>query len=221
MKVTKQKHDVIDPVDADLLWSAAQAAYRINNGYLKVPERSGDKIVKPTNREIVRVAIYDQSLITNADREAAQACRRYMTNSATMSALKGDLTEWGQITARVCQLDTVTSQYDLSVITAMPQSEFKARCRETVDERLAQCAEGTVGLVGDRVAIEAEIVRNTYSSKYNTWFITAITRDNFAIHFAYRESVATGTQARISGTVKRHTDRSTQINRVKIQEVTA
>ena len=215
--MSRKNYDVIDAIDADLVWSAAQAAYRINGGYLKVPERSGDKIVKPANREVVQVAIYDQSLITDADRKAAQACRRYMTNTATMSALKGDLSEWGRITARVCQQDTITSQYDLSVITAMPQSEFKARQRETVDERLTQCTASAVGHVGDRVELEAEIVRNAYSSKYNTWFLTAITRGNFAIHFAYRESVATGTKAKILGTVKRHADRSTQLNRVKME----
>lgn len=217
MRVTNQKHDIIDAVDADLLWSAACTAYRINGGYLKVPLKEGTKIVKPTNREIVTIAMYDPSLITDADREQAKACRRYMANSVTMTALKGDLSEWGKITARICQLDTITSQYDLSVITAMPQSEFKARQRETVEGRLAQCTPGAVGHVGDKVELEAEIVRNTYSSKYNTWFVTAITRENFQIHFAFRESVASGTQAKISGTVKRHNDRSTQLNRVKME----
>jgi hypothetical protein len=219
--VSKQDYDIIDAVDADLLWSAACTAYRINDGYLKVPQKEGNKIVKPTNREIVAIAMYDPSMITDADREAAQACRKYMANSVTMNALKGDLSEWGKITARICQLDTITSQYDLSVITAMPQSEFKARQRDTIDSRLAQCIPGSVGHVGDRVELEAEIVRNAYSSKFNTWYVTAITRGNFQIHFAYRESVASGTQAKISGTVKRHNDRSTQLNRVKLvnQEV--
>lgn len=215
--MSRKDYDVIDPVDADLLWSAAQAAYRINNGYLKVPQKEGTKIVKPTNREVVKILLCDTSMITDADRETAKECRRYMTNSATMSALRGDLSEWGKITARICQLDAITSQYDLSVITAMPQSEFKAKQREAVEGRLAQCTPGAVGHVGDRVEVEAEIVRNAYSSKYNTWFITAITRGNFQIHFAYRESVATGTQAKISGTVKRHNDRSTQLNRVKME----
>lgn len=215
--MSKKDYDIIDAVDADLLWSAACTAYRINNGYLKVPQKEGNKIVKPTNREIVKIALYDHSLITDRDRESAQECRRYMANSVTMNALKGTLSEWGQITARICQLDTITSQYDLSVITAMPQSEFKAKQRETIEGRLRQCTPGAVGHVGDKVDLEAEIVRNAYSSKFNTWFVTAITRGNFAIHFAYRESVASGTQAKISGTVKRHNDRSTQLNRVKME----
>lgn len=214
----KKDYDLIDAVDADTLWSAACTAYRINGGYLKVPERGeGAKITKPTNREIVTIALYDHSLITDADREHATECRKYMTNSATMNALKGTLSEWGQITARICQLDKITSQYDLSVITAMPQSEAKARQRETVEGRLRQCTPGSVGQVGDKVDLEAEIVRNAYSSKFNTWFVTAITRDNFAVHFAYRESVASGTQAKLKGTVKRHNDRSTQLNRVNME----
>ena len=36
----REKYDRIDAVDADLLWSAAQAAYRINGGYLKVDRKS-------------------------------------------------------------------------------------------------------------------------------------------------------------------------------------
>lgn len=215
--MSKKDYDLIDAVDADLLWTTACTAYRINGGYLKVPLKEGDKIVKPTNREIVTIALYDHSLITDADREHATACRKYMASSVTINALKGTLSEWGQITARICQLDKITSQYDLSVITAMPQSEFKARQRETIDGRLAQCTPGSVGKVGDKVELEAEIVRNAYSSKFNTWFVTAITWDNFQIHFAYRESVASGTQAKIRGTVKRHNDRSTQLNRVKLE----
>ena len=211
----KKNHDTIDAIDADLLWSAACTAYRLNRGYLKQPETIGDQVIRPTNREIVKIALYDHSLITDADRELARECRRYMATSVTMQALKTELGEWSKITAKVCEQDIITSNYDLSVITAMPHSYAKALKKESIDARLAGC-EGTLGKVGDKVDLRVEIVRNQYSAKFNTWFVSAITQDNYAVYFAYREEIRPDSNLDIRGTVKRHNDRATQLNRVKI-----
>lgn len=213
----RAKHDRIDAVDADLVWSAAQAAYRINNGYLKVPDRIGDQIVRPTNREVVTILLHDTSMITDADREQAEECRRFMAHSATLGALKGDLTEWGEITAKVCNLKWITSNYDMAVITAMPQAVAKAKKREQAETRLARC-QSTLGKLGDKIELAVEIVRSNYSAKFNTWFVSAITDDNYAVFFAYREQIKPDTHATIRGTVKRHADSATQLNRVKIVE---
>jgi len=211
----KKTRDQMPAIDANLLWAAACTAYRLNSGYLKQPEVIGDQVVRPTNREIVRRALTEQSLITDADRDMAQQCRRNMATAVTMQALRSELGEWAKITARVCGLDTVTSMYDLSVITAMPQSYIKQLKKESVDARLVRC-EGTVGKLGDKVELTVEIVRSNYSAKFNTWFVSAITTDNYSVYFAYREEIKSETHATIRGTVKRHNDRSTQLNRVKI-----
>ena len=213
----KKNHDQMDAVNADLVWSAACTAYRLNGSYLKQPEVIGDQVVRPTNREIVRRALANPELITDADRELAQSCRRHMATAVTMQALKTELGEWARITARVCGLDTVTSNYDLSVITAMPHSYVKQLRKESVDARLARC-QSTVGKLGDKVELAVEIVRSNYSAKFNTWFISAITNDNYAVYFAYRELIKPDTHVTIRGTVKRHSDRATQLNRVKIVE---
>jgi hypothetical protein len=213
----KKTRDTIDAVDADLLWSAACTAYRLNSGYLKSPEVIGDQVIRPTNREIVRRALDNPSLITDADRDMARNCRRHMATSVTMQALKTELGEWARITAKVCDLDVVNSMYDFSVITAMPHSYVKQLKKESVDARLARC-QGTVGKLGDKIELAVEIVRNNYSAKFNTWFVSAITTDNYAVYFAYREEIRPDTHVTIRGTVKRHNDRSTQLNRVKLVE---
>jgi len=207
----------MDAVDADLVWSAACTAYRLNGGYFKEPETVGDQVVRPTNRAVVRQALDNPSLITDADRKLAQECRKHMATSVTMQALKTELGEWARITAKVCELDTVDSLYDFSVITAMPHSYIKQLKKETVDARLARCQD-TVGKIGDKIELAVEIVRNNYSAKFNTWFISGITDDNHAVFFAYREAMQPDTHVKIRGTVKRHTDSSTQLNRVKIVE---
>lgn len=216
--MSKKTRDSIDAIDADLVWSAACTAYRINSGYLKEPEMIGDQVVRPSNREIVRRALSNDTLITDADRELAHQCRRYMAASVTMQALRTELSEWARITARVCDLDAIASNYDLSVITAMPQSYAKQLRKESVDARLVRC-QGTIGKIGDKVELAVEIVRNNYSAKFNTWFVSAVTTDNHAVFFAYREALNSDAHVTIRGRVKRHTDCATQLNRVKLVEV--
>jgi hypothetical protein len=218
----KSKHDAIDLIPADLAWSAACAAYRINQGYFKKPELNEQgKIVRPTNREIVQLALSNMTMITDADREQADRCHTYMAQSVTLQALKSELSEWARITAQVCEQTEITSSYHLSVITAMPHSYAQQMQRESVDARLRRCKPGVAGQPGDRITVTAEVVRNQYSGKYNTWFVSAITENNCAVHFAYRESVKSNSTVTITGAVKRHTDHSTQLNRVKLVEVVA
>jgi hypothetical protein len=216
--VNKKTRDSIDAIDADLVWSAACTAYRINGGYLKEPEMIGDQVIRPTNRDLVRRALDQDGLITDDDRDMAEQCRRYMAASVTMQALRTELGEWSKITAKVCDLDIITSNYDLSVITAMPHSYVKALKKESVDSRLARCDETYAGRLGDKVELTVEILRNNYSAKYNTWFVSGITKTNLAVFFAYREQLKSDQTLKIRGTVKRLVDRATQLNRVKIVE---
>ena len=216
--MSKKTRDSIDAIDADLVWSAACAAYRINGGYFKEPEMIGDQVIRPTNRDLVRRALGQDGLITDADRELARNCRRHMATAVTLQALRSELGEWSKITARVCDLNKITSMYDVSVITAMPHSYVKQLKKESVDARLARC-DGLIGKLGDKVELAVEVVRNNYSAKYNTWFVSAVTTDNRAVFFAYREEIRPETNLDIRGTIKRHTDSATQLNRVKIKEV--
>ena len=188
----------------------------LNSGYFKESEVIGDQVVRPTNRELVRRCLENLSLITDADRELALNCRKHMATSVTMQALRTELGEWAKITARVCDLNTVTSMYDLSVITAMPQSYVKQLKKESVDARLARCDQAHVGQLGNKVELTVEILRNNYSAKYNTWFVSGITDNNLAVFFAYREELKSDQTLKIRGTVKRLVDRATQLNRVKI-----
>jgi hypothetical protein len=218
--VSNKTRDSIDAIDADLVWSAACAAYRINGGYLKEPETVGDQVIRPTNRDLVRRALDQDSLITDADRELAKNCRRHMATAVTLQALRSELGEWAKITARVCGLDTIASTYDFSVITAMPHSYVKQLKKESVDAQLARC-DRLIGEPGDKVELAIEVVRNNYSAKFNTWFVSAVTTDDHAVFFAYREEIRPESNLNIRGTIKRHTDSATQLNRVKIMEISA
>jgi tellurite resistance protein len=212
----KANRDRMAAVDADLLWAAACTAYRLNNGYYKQPELIGDQVVRHTNRDLVEQALANAALINDADRAMGLDCRRHLATAVTMQALRTELNEWAKVTARVCSLDTITSRYDMAVITAMPHSYARQLRKESVDARLARCNEGAVGNIGAKIDLNVEVMRSNYSEKFNTWFVSAITDTNYSVFFSYRESIEPETHVAIRGTVKRHCDRSTQLNRVKL-----
>jgi hypothetical protein len=212
----KKTRDTIDAVNADLMWAAACTAYRVNNGYYKYPELVGDQVVRPTNRDLVEQALTNAALITDTDRTMGADCRRHLATAVTMQALRTELNEWARVTARVCSLDAITSRYDMSVITAMPHTYARQLKKESLDARMARCELGPVGNIGAKVELTIEVVRSNYSEKFNTWFISAITDTNYSVYFSYRESIETDTNLTIRGTVKRHNNRATQLNRVKV-----
>jgi hypothetical protein len=215
--MSKRQRPTLD-YTAELVWAAACAAYRVNGGYRKYPEIVDGKIVTPANRELVRLYLADDShqFITEADRRQGALCRQTLANQATMSALKGQLAEWGRLSHEMTELDTVETEYQLSVITAMPRSYDQVVARENLDNRLAHCDSAPVGKVNDRVTVFGEIVRCNYSAKFNTFYVTVITDANQEVFFAYRERLDIGQPIIFSGRVKRHADRATQLSRVKL-----
>ena len=206
---------------ADRVWAVVCAAYRINGGYFKQAEITADgQIVRPANRDLVRLYLANSSdqFVTATDYEQGRKCRQDLANSTTMSALKNQLTEWGELTARMVNLETITTDYEISVITAMPKSWQQNNLRENADSRLAHCDSDPVGRPGERVEVSGEIVRCVYSNQFNTFYTTIITDTNQQVFFAYRERLNAGGKVKIRGRVKRHADRATQLSRVQLQD---
>lgn len=198
---------------ADQVWAAACAAYRVNGGYFKQAE-----FTKPANRDLVRQYLAEPGSVTADDVEQGRRCRQELVNAATMSALKNQASEWTLLTAQMADLDVITTDYEVSVITAMPKSHAQNLTRETVDSRLAYCETEPVGRVNDVVTVQGEVVRSNYSAKWNTFYVTMITDTNHQVFFAYREGLESGQLIRIRGRVKRHADRATQLSRVKLEK---
>jgi hypothetical protein len=203
---------------ADLVWAAACAAYRINGGYFKYAQVEDGQVTVPSNRDLVRMMLETPGPISDADRDQARRCRQDLSNASTLAALKNRLTEWGELSARMASLETVTTDYEISVITAMPKSWEQNNLRENTDSRLAHCDADPVGRLNERVELSGEIVRSNYSNRFNTFYTTVITEDNRQVFFAYREQLMVGRQIRFCGRVKRHADRATQLSRVKLVE---
>ncbi len=141
-----------------------------------------------------------------------------VVNCATMAALKNQATEWTLLSAQMASLEKITTDYEVSVITAMPKSHDQTLARETVDGRLAYCEIEPVGTDNQMVTVQGEVVRSNYSAKWNTFYVTMITDSNHQVFFAYREGLEPGRLIKLRGRVKRHADRATQLSRVKLEK---
>jgi hypothetical protein len=204
---------------ADQVWAAASAAYRVNGGYFKQPEFTDQgAITRPTNRELVRQYLDQSGVVTADDVEQGRKCRQDLVNAATMSALKNQATEWTLLTAEMAALDIITTDYQVSVITAMPKSHSQTLARESTEGRLAYCETEPVGTDNQLITVQGEVVRSNYSAKWNTFYVTMITDSNHQVFFAYREGLEPGRQVKLRGRVKRHADRATQLSRVKLEK---
>jgi hypothetical protein len=218
--MTKRQRPTLN-YPADLVWAAAATAYRVNGGYLKY-DKVDDQgcIMSYSNRELVRRYLLDagEHYVTPADIEQGRTYRQDLVNSATMAALKNQATEWTLLSAQMASLDRVTTDYEVSVITALPKSHAQNLTRETVNSRLAYCETEPLGVANQMVTVQGEVLRSNYSAKWNTFYVTVITNTNHQIFFAYRERLEFGQLIKLRGRVKRHADRATQLSRVKILE---
>jgi len=216
--MAKRQRPTLD-LSADQVWAAASAAYRVNGGYFKQPQITDQGVItRPTNRELVQQYLSEPGSVTADDVEQGRKCRQDLVNAATMSALKNQATEWTLLTAQMAALDVITTDYQVSVITAMPKSHVQNLTRETVEGRLAYCENEPVGCENELVTVQGEVVRSNYSAKWNTFYVTVITDANHQVFFAYREGLEPGKLIKLRGRVKRHADRATQLSRVKLEK---
>lgn len=222
--VRKPKNTV--SFEADTVWAAACAAQRINGDYVKMVTSyaTNEEILpnslqtptKQTNRMIMDRLLANQSEITEADREQAQAVRSYY-KGLTFKILQGKkLSDFDNTALALANRDVIESNYDIAVMASLPSCYERNVKRDNQNRKLELASGGFVGKVGDKVKVTIEVVRSTFSQQWNTFFVSGVTTDDQAVFFSFRDSIEAGKVINIYGTVKRHGDNITQLNRVKV-----
>jgi len=202
-------------IPAEQAWAAAQAAFRINgNRYIKINDGEN---ARPNKEIMLEILTQTPEQMVDQDHELASACRQRLGSEISLRLLKGqELGEWHTIQARICQLETVTTAYDLAVLASFPNSYNKTLARDQVKDRLRECEDVSVG--AGRVNLSVEVVDCFYSKQWDCWYTRAIDQANRAVTFAYREQVKPGTNMDIVGTVKGFDNRISRLNRVRVLE---
>lgn len=217
-----RKSKVRKEYDTMLVLSAACAAQRVNGSYIKfatvqVPSINGTvNVHKRTNRELTVEYLELQENITDADRDMAEEMRRYW-NGKTFKLLTGEyMSDFDRNMLVLLQKETVTEGYDVAVLASMPNSYQKNLKLDERDRRVKYSQGGYIGIVGERVRTQVEVLKCVYSQKWFTYFVTGITSSDQAVFFSYKQEVTVGSVLNIAGTVKRQDNNQTQLNRVKI-----
>jgi hypothetical protein len=210
---------------AETVWAAAAHAHRINGGeYLKDPEYARDdqglwldQIVRPRNRDVMKRALDDNSVITEADRDLGARARDWLSKTMMVKALKGSApSEFEQGLQRAVSLtefDEWGCRYELALTASQIRAYEQAVQLEAAMEGIS--AE-PIADIGAKVDVEITVVKSVYSQNFGVFFVTGITTDRRAVFFSYRDRLANGHQCRIRGTVKAHRENSTQLNRVRM-----
>ena len=204
--------------NADDVWSAACAAQRINGSYVKLSSVSESEpaTTKLSNRMIVEQLLTDQSGITDEDREQGKKVRG-LYQALTFKILQGkQLSDFDNNAMLIANREVITGNYDVAVIASLPSCYERGVERQTAEQRVNFATGGLIGKASDKVKLQIEVIKCTYSHSYNVFFVTGITDQDQPVFFSYKEKVSTGDTMNIVGTVKAHRDNITQLNRVKV-----
>lgn len=206
--------------DTELVFAAATAAYRMKgNEYVKAGSYHTDEngVATPvqSNRELISELMKNQDQITDADRAIAADARRHY-QGLSFKILSGKIL--GELDAKALALASgnTISERDFGIVAYLPQGFERAQVRQNVDDRIRYAAGGLIGKVGDKITMQVEVLRCSYSQNFGVFFVTAISEKDQPLFFAHKNQLKIGTKINITGTVKAHRDSQTQMNRVKI-----
>jgi len=209
-----------------MVWAAAVAAHRINdNRYIKATEwdtQAEPPVIKyRTNREVFAELLANPDRLDAGDIQAGQECLDWVRGDFTVKALKGQLSDFDlsvqKVLAVESEFDSNLDRLALAVVPCLPASQARGQARAESDSRLRQTVNQHVGQVGDKITLDIEVLRTSYSQNFNTWFVTAVDSENHSVFFSYRSPINVGAKVKVRGTVKAHRDNATtQLNRVTV-----
>lgn len=206
--------------DTDLVFAAATAAYRMKgNEYVKAGAYNTDEngVATPvqSNRELISELVKNPDQIIESDRTTAADVRRYY-QGLSFKILSGKML--GELDAKALALASgnTISERDFGIVAYLPQGHERAQVRQNVDDRIQYAAGGLIGKIGDKIKMQVEVLRCSYSQKFGVFFVTALSDKDQPLFFAYKNQLQIGGKINITGAVKAHRDSQTQLNRVKI-----
>lgn len=198
------------------VFAAAAAAHRVNGGYLKYSETNDEAgTSKIANKILIRQFLDGNFDIREQDREVGEKVMQHCRSLTFKLLTDKRLSDFEQNMLSIVEKETVGSNFDIAIVSSLPAAYERTQIRNTVEVRLRE-TECLDGLVGDKVAISAEVVKCYFSDTWGTHFVTAITDDNKQVFFAYRNKLEVGSNFTAEGKIKSQRDNSTQLNYVKM-----
>jgi hypothetical protein len=194
------------------VFTAAFLAQQKNQAYIKY--NFGDK---KSNRQLVFDVLENVSSFTPEDHENGQKILSYY-KGLVFKILKGiPLNAFEKQVVSIVEKEQITTVYDVAIIASLPSSYEKSLKRDIIKERLNFAKGGFISTVGSKATLDdVEIIKNVYSTKFETFFVTGITPLEQPLYFSSKKELQVGSKVSVTGTVKAHKEKITQLNRVKV-----
>ncbi len=110
----------------------------------------------------------------------------------------------------------IKTKLELAIIASLPATYEKSAKRDDVDRRINFARGGYIGVEGEKVTLNIELLKQLWSEKWNTWYLTGITEEDQVVFFAHKTQYDIGTHLTVQGVVKGKRENSTQLGRVKV-----
>ena len=198
---------------------AACAAHRANCGYLKIGATDDEgNVIRLPNKILIRQFLEKSFDVRDEDRELSEKVMQFCRSLTFKLLMEHRLSDFEQNMLSIVEKETLSSIFDISVVSSLPAAYLRAHDRKTIDARI-NSATGFIGTVGDKIKFTAEVLRCNYSEQWGTFFVTAMMPDNKAIFFSYRNKIEIGVNIIAEGKIKAHRNQredSTQLHYVRV-----
>ena len=215
-KVSKMKNIQEVVHTADDIWAAAVYAQRINKGYYKEDEFNADgECTREANRTVARNAIA-LGKITVEDRCKGAEARQFISSRLMLNAITKKLNDFQKSLSRAVAMDEFIVPQDRMSI-GIVNSQIAMYERAIKEEALTKdSVYGTFGKLKERIDVNLKPVARFWLTDWGTFRYNSITTDGYKTSFYYKEKLEIGDAVKVRGTVTKHTNDTTTINRVKV-----
>ena len=199
------------------VWAAAVYAQRINKGYYKEDQFNADgDCIKEANRTLARNALALGGKITVEDRCKGAEIRKFISSRLMVTAITRKLNDFQQSLSRAVAMEEFVLPQDRMLVGIVNSQIAMYERAMKEEELLKDSTYGTFGKLKERIDVNLKPVARFWLTDWGTFRYNSITEDGYKTSFYYRDKLEIGDAVKVRGTVTKHTNDTTTINRVKV-----
>jgi len=199
------------------VWAAAVYAQRINKGYYKEDQFNAEgDCIKEANRTLARNALALGGKITVEDRVKGAEIKKFISSRLMVTAITRKLNDFQQSLSRAVAMEEFVLPQDRMLVGIVNSQIAMYEKAMKEEELLKDSTYGTFGKIKERVDVKLKPVARFWLTDWGTFRYNSITTDGYKTSFYYKEKLEIGDAVKVRGTVTKHTNDTTTINRVKV-----
>ena len=199
--------DLEQEYPAEIIWSCAAAADRINGGYCK------DSLWLPNEKTSNKAMVFrfleqwrnnQLDTVTDEDVSAGKLAREYWQNQMLI-LLDDSANQYLKAVVNASHLNTIDSMLDISVIASSISAVSREKHRAEIKEKKQSVNSQWSGSVGETITFDKdiEIISCKFIDKFDSNIVECIIEDNLYMWWSSKK-LEPGMYSQLKGRVKTH-----------------